>query len=278
MEETYTFLTEFARSYGIKIIGAIVILIAGRIAAGLLRKASRRILERTNTDLAIISFVGNLVYILVIAFTVVAALSKFGVETASFVAILGAAAFAIGFALQGSLSNFASGVMLLIFRPIRIGDYVEAGGVAGTVKEIMLFVTVLATPDNVKIFVPNSKIASDVIKNYAGYDTRRIDLVVGIGYDSPIDRAHEIMKSIVSADERILPDPECQIAVSELADSSVNFVLRPWVKKEDYWSVRFDVTEKIKKEFDANGISIPYPQTDVHLFREEAAGWQTERS
>jgi len=272
MEEFMDFLRKLAMNYGMDIVGAIAILILGRIAAGMVRKAARKILQRTGTDPAITSFVGTLVYFLILVFAVVAALSRFGVETASFIAIIGAAAFAIGFALQGSLSNFAAGVLLLIFRPIKIGDYVEAGGVAGTVKEIMLFSTILATPDNVKIYVPNSKIGSDVIKNYAGYDTRRIDLVVGIGYDSPIDRAYEIMKSIVSADSRILSDPECQIAVAELADSSVNFVLRPWVKKEDYWSVRFDVTEKIKKEFDASGISIPFPQTDVHLYREETAG------
>ncbi|MBN1163375.1 MAG: mechanosensitive ion channel [Candidatus Krumholzibacteriota bacterium] len=271
MQDMYTFLVDFARAYGLKIIGAIVILIIGRIAAGLIKRAAVKILKKSKTDPAIISFVGSLVYTLIIVFTVIAALSKFGVETASFVAILGAAGFAIGFALQGSLASFASGVLLLVFRPIKIGDFVEIAGVAGTVKEIRLFNTVIATPDNVKIYVPNGKINGDIIKNYAGFDTRRIDLVFGIAYGSPIDKAHQILQKIASGDQRVLVDPACQIAVAELSDSSVNFVLRPWVKKEDYWAVRFDITEKVKKEFDSNGIEIPFPQTDVHLYKETAA-------
>jgi small conductance mechanosensitive channel len=187
------------------------------------------------------------------------------------VAVLGAAGFAIGFAMQGSLSSFASGVLLLVFKPIKVGDFVEVAGVAGSVKEIRLFNTIVATPDNVKIYVPNNKINGDIIKNYAGFDERRVDLVVGIGYGAPIDKAYEIMKRLVAADERILKSPETQIAVAELADSSVNFVLRPWVKGSDYWGVKFDLTEKIKKEFDAAGIEIPFPQTDVHLYREDTA-------
>lgn len=271
MEDMYTFLVGFMRSYGIKVVGAIVILIIGRIVANIMRSLTVRGLNRTKTDPAIISFVGSLVYMAIIVFTVIAALSKFGVQTASFVAVIGAAGFAIGFAMQGSLSSFASGVLLLIFKPIKVGDFVEVAGIAGSVKEIRLFNTILATPDNVKIFVPNNKINGDIIKNYAGYDERRVDLVIGIAYGSPIDRAYEIMKKLVAADSRILQEPACQIAVSELADSSVNFVLRPWVKKEDYWGVKFDLTEKIKKEFDAAGIEIPFPQTDVHLFRESTA-------
>jgi small conductance mechanosensitive channel len=271
MENWTQFLSDFAMNYGIKVVAAIAILIIGRIVAGILRNIVTRILNRSKTDPAIISFVGSLVYMSIMIFTVLAALSKFGIQTASFVAILGAAGFAIGFAMQGSLSSFAAGVLLLVFKPIRVGDFVEVAGVAGVVKEIKLFNTIVATPDNVKIFVPNNKINGDIIKNYAGYDERRIDLVVGIGYGSPIDKAHEIMKHIVAADSRILAEPETQIAVAELADSSVNFVLRPWVKKEDYWGVKFDLTEKIKKEFDAAGIEIPFPQTDVHLHQVESA-------
>ena len=271
MEDWTAFLMDFGRNYGLKIVAAVAILIIGRIAAGIFKRIVIKILKKSKTDEAIVSFVGSIAYTAIIIFTVLAALAKFGIQTASFVAILGAAGFAVGFAMQGSLSSFAAGVLLLVFRPIKVGDYVEVAGVAGTVKEIKLFSTIVATPDNVKIFVPNNKINGDIIKNYAGYNERRIDMVVGIGYDSPIDKAHEIMKKLVAADSRILAEPAVQIAVAELADSSVNFVLRPWVKKEDYWAVKFDLTEKIKKEFDDAGISIPFPQTDVHLYREETA-------
>ena len=271
MENWTEFLMGFARNYGMKVVAAIAILIVGRIVATILKRLVIKVLKRSKTDEAIVSFVGNLVHMGIMIFTALAALSKFGIQTASFVAILGAAGFAIGFAMQGSLSSFAAGVLLLVFRPIKVGDYVEIAGVAGTVKEIKLFSTIISTPDNVKIFVPNNKINGDIIKNYAGYDERRVDMVVGIGYGSPIDKAYEIMKNIIAADTRILAEPAVQIAVAELADSSVNFVLRPWVKKEDYWAVKFDLTEKIKKEFDAAGIEIPFPQTAVHLYREETA-------
>jgi small conductance mechanosensitive channel len=267
MENWTEFLVDFARNYGIKVIAAIAILIIGRIVARILRNVMVRVLKRSNTDPAIISFAGSFVYMGIMIFTVLAALSKFGIQTASFVAVLGAAGFAIGFAMQGSLSSFAAGVLLLVFRPIKVGDFVEVGGVAGSVKEIRLFNTIIATPDNVKIYVPNNKINGDIIKNYAGFDERRVDMVVGIAYGSPIDKAYEILKRLVSEDSRILAEPAAQIAVAELADSSVNFVLRPWVKKEDYWAVKFDLTEKVKKEFDAAGIEIPFPQTDVHLHK-----------
>jgi len=259
----------FITTYGIKIIGAIIILILGRIAAGIGRKGIRRVLERTKTDPAIVSFVGGLVYVLILTFAVLAALAKFGIQTASFVAILGAAGFAIGFALQGSLANFAAGILILVLRPFGVGDYIDAGGVAGTVKEIDLFTTVLATPDNVKIMAPNSKLFGDTIMNYSAFDTRRIDLVIGIGYSSDIQKAYDTISNLLKEDGRILADPASQIAVSELADSSVNFVVRPWVKKEDYWSVKFDLTRKIKESFDANGIEIPFPQQVVHMVSEK---------
>lgn len=258
----------FATNYGIKIIGAILILILGRIAAGIARKLVGRVLTRMKTDESIISFVRSLIYTLVIVFAVIAALSKFGVETASFVAILGAVGFAIGFALQGSLSNFAAGILVLVFKPYRIGDFIDAAGTMGTVKEIRLFNTILASPDNIKVIVPNSKIYGDVIKNITGYDTRRIDMVFGIGYSSSIPKATEILMRLMKEDERVLQEPAPMVAVSELADSSVNFVVRPWVKREDYWAVKFDITEKAKKEFDAAGIEIPFPQRSVHMVRE----------
>jgi small conductance mechanosensitive channel len=198
-----------------------------------------------------------------------AALAKFGIQTASFVAVLGAAGFAIGFAMQGSLANFAAGVLILVLRPYRTGDYIDVAGVAGTVKGIELFTTELATPDNVKIMVPNGKIYGDIIKNYSANDTRRVDLVIGIGYASSIQKAIETVTTLIKEDERILSEPAPQIAVSELADSSVNLVVRPWVKKEDYWTLRFDLTQKIKEAFDQKGIEIPFPQRAVHMISEQ---------
>ena len=184
---------------------------------------------------------------------------------ASFIAILGAAGFAVGFALQGSLANFAAGVLILALRPFKTGDYIMGAGEAGTVKEISLFTTVLSTPDNIKIMVPNGKLFGDVIKNISAYDTRRVDFVVGIGYGSDIQKAYDVIMGLIKEDSRILPEPAPQVAVSELADSSVNFVIRPWVKSSDYWPLKFDMTRKIKEAFDANGIEIPFPQRTVHM-------------
>jgi len=260
----------FVTTYGLKTIGAIVILIVGRVVAGIGRKIVSKVLERAGTDSSVLSFVGSLTYILILTFAVLAALAKFGIQTASFVAVLGAAGFAVGFALQGSLANFAAGVLILVLRPYRVGDFIEAAGVAGNVKDIQLFTTVLATPDNIKIMVPNGKIFGDVIKNVSGFDTRRVDLVMGIGYDSDIQRAYDVMARIINEDPRILSDPAPQIAVSELADSSVNFVVRPWVNAADYWAVRFDLTRKIKEAFDESGIEIPFPQQVVHMMPAEA--------
>lgn len=251
-------------TYSVRVVGAILILIAGRFAAGFGKRLITRLLTRTKTDAAVISFTGTLTYFLILTFAILAALSKFGVETTSFIAVLGAAGLAVGLALQGSLSNFASGVLILILRPFKIGDFIEGAGVIGTVKEIELFTTVLSTPDNIKIMVPNAKLFGDVIKNYSGYDLRRIDLEVGIGYSSPIGRAMEIINAVIKRDSRILSDPEPQIAVSTLSDSSVNIVFRPWVRKEDYWDVRFDLTRNIKESFDKDGIEIPFPQQVVY--------------
>jgi small conductance mechanosensitive channel len=262
-------LIAFATTYGLKIVGAVLILILGRFFAGMLRKGIRRVLGNRQADEAIIGFAANLGYALVIVFTLIAALAKFGVQTASFVAVLGAAGFAVGFALQGSLSNFASGIMLLLFRPFKLGDLIEAAGVRGTVKDIQLFNTVVATLDNVKIIIPNGKLYGDVIKNISGYDTRRIDLVFGIGYASSMQKAYDILQGLLQADDRILAEPAPQIAVSELGDSSVNFVVRPWVKAEDYWGVRFDLTRKVKAQFDEADIEIPFPQRTVHLLQNE---------
>jgi len=268
MEDVTKYLTEFATNYGLKIVGAILILIVGRIIAGIARSLVRRLLNRRKIDDSVVSFLASMVYTLIMIAVLLAVMQKFGFGITSFVAVLGAAAFAVGFALQGSLSNFAAGVMIIVFRPYKIGDFIDAAGVAGVVDDIHLFNTILNTPDNIKVIVPNSKITGDVIKNVTGNDTRRVDMVIGISYDSPIGKAMDIALSVMKADERVLGEPEPMVAVSELADSSVNLVVRPWVNKADYWAVKFDVTRKIKETYDENGIEIPFPQHVVHMASE----------
>ncbi len=267
MEKIIDTIYQWAVSYGLNVIGAIAILIFGKILAGWVKSISEKIFEKSKIDKTVSKFLGNIIYGLAITFVVIMALSKLGVETSSVIAVLGAAGLAVGFALQNSLSNFAAGVMLLVFRPFRVGDYIEAGGSAGSVEEIHIFTTKLKTPDNKVIFVPNSKIAGDNITNYSLEENRRVDMSFGIGYSDDIDKAKKIIYKILSEDERVLKNPEPQIVVSELADSSVNFSVRPWVHKSDYWGVYFDTIEKVKKAFDEEGVSIPFPQTDVHLFQ-----------
>lgn len=265
-------LVDFATTYGLKVVGAIVVLIVGRIVANVLRSVVRRINGKAKTDPTVGAFLENMVYYLVMTFTVLAALGNFGVETASIVAVLGAAGFAVGFAMQGSLANFAAGVMLLIFRPYRLGDMIEVGGKTGVVKDMTLFTTVLNTPDNVRVIVPNGKIFGDTIQNITAEETRRVDMVVGIGYGSDIGKATAIIRKVLAADSRVLNDPEPQVAVAELADSSVNLVVRPWCRTADYWGVKFDFTEQIKEEFDREGIEIPFPQTVIHQAAMAAEG------
>ena len=268
MEEGVSMVGSFLSIYGLKVIGAVIILVVGRFLAGLGRTFVRRALGKADVDASIISFLASLTYILILAFAVVAALGKFGVQTASIVAILGAGAFAVGLALQGSLSNFAAGVMILLFRPFSVGDVIDAAGVVGSVKAIHIFNTELSTPDNVKTIIPNSQIYGGIIKNITGYDTRRVDLVIGIGYGSSIQKAVEVLTDLMKKDDRIMTDPAPQIAVAELADSSVNLIVRPWVKKEDYWPVRLDLTRAIKEGFDENDIEIPFPQQVVYMHSE----------
>ena len=264
MENVSQQAVEFLTVWGIRVVGAIIILVVGRIVAGFIRKGIARAMERGKVDATLIAFFARLAYILIMVFVVLAALGKFGVQTMSVVAVLGAAGFAVAFAMKDSLGNFAAGVMIIAFRPFGVGDFVDAAGVSGTVKEIRLFTTIMATPDNVKIIVPNGAIFGGNIKNFSANATRRVDLVVRIGYDSPIGKAEEIMEGLIKADERILGDPEHMIAVSELADSSVNFVVRVWVNRADYWNVKCDLTRAIKEAFDENGIEIPFPQQVVH--------------
>lgn len=265
MENLLDKLLEWGALYGTKILAAIAILVIGRIVVGILVGVVRRLMTRANVDETLTKFVVSLTRIALMVFLVIAAVGALGVQTTSFVAIIGAAGLAIGFALQGSLANFASGVMLIIFRPFKAGDYVEAGGSAGSVETISIFNTVLNTPNNCKVIIPNSKVTGDNIVNYSAKEMRRIDLVFGIGYGDDLRLAKETLNEIIAADSRILKDPEPTVAVLELADSSVNFAVRPWVKTADYWAVYFDLTEKIKLTFDQKGISIPFPQTDVHV-------------
>lgn len=254
-------------SWGLRVLGALAVLIIGRWIAGRIRSGVRRGLEKAQADKALVPFFSSMAYYVVIAVTLIAVLNLFGIETTSLIAVLGAAGLAVGLALQGTLSNFAAGVMLLVFRPFRIGDYVDIAGTAGSAIEIGLFTVTLDTPDNVRIIVPNSTVFGQTIKNYAANETRRNDLVVGISYDDDIGKAISTIEKILTADARVLKDPAPVVATSELGDSSVNLVVRPWCSKEDYWTLRFDLTRRIKEGLEAAGCSIPFPQQDVHLFR-----------
>jgi small conductance mechanosensitive channel len=258
---------EFAVLYGTRVLGAIVIVVAGRIAVGIIGRFVRRLMARGKAEETLTRFVVSFTRIALMVFIIIAALGTLGVQTASFVAVIGAAGLAIGLALHGSLANFASGVMLVIFRQFKAGDYVEAGGTSGTVEAVQIFNTILKTPDNKTVIVPNSKITNDNIVNYSANDTRRIDLVFGVGYGDDIKKAKTILENIMNEHPRILKEPAPAVAVMELADSSVNFAVRPWVRTDEYWAVRFDITEKVKTTFDEKGISMPFPQRDVHVYQ-----------
>jgi small conductance mechanosensitive channel len=253
--------------FGIKLIVAIAIFYIGRIVARVVTNGIRKLLVSQEVDKILESFISNLVYWALMTFIIIAAISQVGIQTTSLIAIMGAAGLAVGLALQGSLANFAAGVLIVMFRPYKVGDFVEAAGVAGSVVQVQILTTVLKTGDNKQIVVPNGQIMNSIITNFSANETRRVDLVIGIGYDDDIDKARQTIQALVDADDRILAEPECLIAVSELADSSVNFAVRPWVKTADYWAVHFGLTEAIKKRFDQEGISFPFPQQDVHLIQ-----------
>ena len=267
MEDIVTKIWEMLTIYGLRVAAAIVVLIVGRWIAKGLTNVLDRLMSKKDVDPTIISFVKSLTYVALLVFVVLAALGQLGIQTTSFIAVIGAAGLAIGLALQGSLSNFAAGFLMIIFRPFKVGDYIEGAGVAGTVESIQIFTTQLKTPDNKTVIVPNAKMTGDNITNYTMKGTRRVDMAFGIGYGDDIDKAKNILEDLVAQDDRILDDPPVKIAVVELADSSVNFVVRPWVKSEDYWDVYFDLTENVKKRFDAEGVSIPFPQQDVHVYQ-----------
>jgi len=257
-------IADMVAAWGLKVLGAIAVFIIGRFVAKWARRAMTKVLNKSNVDDTLVPFLTGMVYYLLMGFVIVAGFGMMGIPTASMIAVLGAAGLAVGLALQGTLANFASGVMLLIFRPFHVGDFIEAAGIAGSVEAITIFTTRLNTPDNVGIVIPNSAVWGTTIRNYAANDTRRIDLVAGISYDDDIGLAMRTIEQMLQ-DSRVLKDPAPTIAVSELADSSVNIVVRPWCNRDDYWGLRCDLTRKIKEDLENVGCSIPYPQQDVHM-------------
>ena len=254
--------------FGLNILAAIAIFIIGRWVAKAIRRLVRRIMSKNETDPTLIGFAANLSYYLILTFVVIAALSRLGVQTASLVAVLGAAGLAIGLALEGSLANFAAGVLLILFRPFKVGDFVEAGGVVVSVQEIQLFSTRLKTPEGKRVILPNSMITSDKIVNNSAEGTLRVDMVIGVSYDADIDRTKQIITEVVEADPHVLKDPAPVVRVTELADSSVNFAVRPWTEAAHYLDVFFNIHENVKKRLDAEGIAIPYPQQDVRVIQQ----------
>ncbi|BBB29072.1 mechanosensitive ion channel family protein [Neptunomonas japonica] len=260
---------EYVLPWGINIVMALAVFIIGRIVIGLVMRLVRKLLNKSKMDNMLINFVTSILGSLLLLFVIVASLDQLGVNTSSLIAIVGAAGLAIGLSLQDSLKNFAAGVLLVVFRPFREGDFVEAAGVSGVVESISIFSTVMRTGDNREVIVPNGPIYSGVITNYSKRDTRRVDMVFGIGYEANLLQAKQLLADILAEDERILAEPKSVIAVSELADSSVNFVVRPWVRTGDYWNVLWDTTEKVKLRFDEAGISIPFPQMDVHVHKQD---------
>ena len=261
-------LTESSLDYAIKIAYALVILFIGWIVARLLAKGIARLLKLRSIDTTIVKFVQRISFSLFIIFVIIAALSKLGVQTASLIAVLGALGLAIGLSLKNSLSNLASGILLIIFRPFKVGDFIQIDSVSGTVDEILILFTRIITSQKQHIIIPNNKFQSDILTNFSVEVTRRADLIVGIGYDDDIDKAREVITQVLQQDERILADPACNIFVSELADSSVNIAIRFFTKQSDHFQVKCDINEALKKRFDHEGISFPFPQQDVHLFKD----------
>lgn len=264
-EERVDSIIAWATDNGLKLLAAILIFVIGKWVVGKIRNAVKRAMEKKEVDPALVSFGTSILYYMLMIAVILAAVQQIGFQTTSLVAILGAAGLAVGLALQGSLSNFAAGVLIIMFRPFRIGDVIDAGGQVGSVKEIGVLVTIMASPDNKKLIVPNSAIMAGAITNITAHDTRRVDMSVGVSYSDDLDKVQNVILDVLSADERILKDPAPQVVVSELADSSVNFHVRPWSKKEDYWGVFFDFQKAIKQRLDKEGVSIPFPQQDVYM-------------
>jgi small conductance mechanosensitive channel len=263
--EVWTMIQTSGIDLGIRVITAIVIFFIGKWVVALVVSGLKKAMQKGDVDTTLRRFVANLVRMVLMLFVIIAAINHLGIQTASLIAVLGAAGLAVGLALQGSLSNFAAGVLIVLFRPYKVGDWIEGAGVSGSVEEVQILTTVLKTGDNKRVIIPNSQIMGSTITNYSANPTRRVDLVVGVSYSDDLDKVRKELEDLVATDERILKDPAPTIAVSELADSSVNFVLRPWVNTADYWAVYFDLTERVKKRFDEVGVSIPFPQQDVYI-------------
>lgn len=261
---------EGASQFGLQVIAAIVVFVVGRWVARRVSRLIQRGLTRANTDPTLVGFFGNISYFGLLLLVIIAAVGQLGVQTTSFIAVLGAAGLAVGLALQGSLANFAAGILMIIFRPFRAGDFIEAAGTAGVVEEIQLFTTRMRTPDNKTIIIPNAQITAGTITNYSARDTRRLDLVFGVSYGDDLDKVKRVIREVLAEESRLLREPEATVGLLSLGDSSVDFAVRPWVKSSDYWPVYFELQEAMKKRFDREGISIPFPQRDVHLLRQTA--------
>lgn len=256
---------DFVLQYGPKVIGAIITLIVGFIVIGIVVGFVNKTMERRGVDPSLTPFLKSILSIILKVALVLTVIGILGVEVTSFVAILGAAGLAVGLALQGTLQNFAGGVMILLFKPFKVGDVIDAAGYIGSVREIQIFNTIMKTPDNKTIIVPNGQLANSSMTNYSTEPRRRVDWTIGIAYGDDVDKAKEVIRKLIDADSRILQDPEPFIAVSELADSSVNFAVRVWVESGDYWGVFFDMNEQVYKTFGQEGLNIPFPQMDVHV-------------
>ena len=267
MEAILPKVQELVSTFGIKVATALLILVIGRWVAKFLRNLTGKMMGKGNLDATLVKFVGNLVYFALLVFVVLAALAQVGIQTTSFIAIIGAAGLAVGLALQGSLANFAAGVLLVIFRPFKVGDYIEGAGVGGIVEEIHIFSTLLCTLDNKAIIVPNAKLTGDNITNYTMKEKRRVDLVFGVSYGEEIEKVKRVIAGVLGSDARILKDPSPTVAVLGVESGSVTFAVRPWVRTEDYWDVYFTTNENMKNRFDAEGIQIPVPRRNVHLLQ-----------
>jgi len=244
---------------------ALLIFFVGKLVAKKLTEITINVMRRSNIDETLLGFLQSVLYGAMLVFVVLAALAQLGIETTSFIAVLGAAGLAVGLAFKDSLANIGSGMMVIVFKPFVVGDFVTAGGESGTVEKITIFQTYMKTPDNKEIIIPNSNIISANITNFSAKETRRVDFVFGIGYDDDLKKAKDVLNQIVNADERVLKDPAPTVAVGELGASSVDFIVRTWVKSADYWAVKWDITEAVKLKFDEENISIPFPQMDLHM-------------
>lgn len=260
----------YAIPWGIKIVAAIAIFIIGKVIVKIIVKAIKKVMARANVEETLRNFLGNIAQAILMVVIIIAALEQLGIDTTSVLAVFAAAGLAIGLAFKDSLSNFAAGIMLVLFQPFKIGDFIEAAGIAGIVEQIRIFNTVMRTGDNREITVPNAHIYGGIITNFSARDTRRIDLVIGIGYDDNIGDAKNIIEDIISKEDRLLSDPAPTVMVLELGESSIDIAVRPWVKADDYWAARADLLQTIKESFDDKGISIPYPQRELHMIQSAA--------